>query len=294
MNKQAYSSYAEWYKVGPFSTYVRAAGIAGNTISVVEATQPAGDLSDPPINDLVLIRMLSSDVGCTIDLGAGRFSARQRYGDFILVSPNTRSDIQMYTPHSVELFSLPARQCRELLSEESTHSLDFGKLHSGVFRSDLLNALCQRLVEAVRTPHAACRLFADSASMSLLGELTLLAGVDRTIRQRHDVRDWRIRQSMELIDAHLDDDIPLGALAAAANLSPSHYIALFRAATGVSPHAWMMRRKIERSCKMLSRRETTITEVAMTLGFSSSQHFATSFRAHMGMTPTVWRRERLA
>lgn len=293
MQDRVYSSYAEWYTEGPFASYVRASGMAGDTMSVVEAIQPAGDLSDPPINDLVLIRMLSSDVPCAIDLGHGRFSVSQNYGDFILVAPNTRSDIQMYSSHAVELFSLPARNCLDLLEGGQSHSLDFGKLHAGPFRSDLLNALCQRLVDAATAPDPVSRLFVDGALMALLGELYLLAGLDPVKRHRLSVRDWRIRRTMEQIEARLSQELQLNELAAAVGLSPSHFNTLFRSATGLSPHAWVLRRKVERSCELLLNPKATITDVAYGLGFSSSQHFATTFRAHKGITPTAWRRERL-
>lgn len=290
MEERTYSSYAEWYREGPFASYVRATGMAGDVISVIEATQPDGDLSDPPTNDLVLIRMLSSYVPCAIDLGAGKFSVSQRHGDFILVSPNTESDIQMYAPHSVEIFSLPAWSCLDLIGQERSRGLDFGRLHEGLFRSDLLNAICQRLVEAARVPEKSSRLFVDSASMALLGELSHLAGPDRMQRNRSDVRDWRIRSTLEQIEAQLADNISLATLAATVGLSPSRYISLFRAATGLSPHAWIVRRKIERACELLSDPKTSVTDVANKLGFCSSQHFANAFRANKGLSPTAWRR----
>lgn len=294
MPERDYSSYAEWYTEGPFSAYIRAAGMAGDMISVVEATQPDGDLSDPPINDLVLIRMLSTDVPCAIDLGAGRFSVSQNYGDYILISPNTRSDIQMYASHTVELFSLPAANCKELLSGERTAGLDFGKLHRKPFRSDLLDALCQRLVTMARTPERASRLFVDGASAVLLAELTRLAGEDRDCGSRVHADDWRIRRTLEQIEAQLGEDISLAMLAAAVDLSPSHYSALFRSATGSSPHAWITRRRIERACEMLAQPHVSVTDVALSLGFSSPQHFAVAFRSHVGATPTGWRRQQLS
>lgn len=292
MQKPEYSSYAEWYSDGPFAGYIRASGFAGKAMSVIEATQPDGDLSDPPISDLVLIRMLASDVPCVIDLGAGSFSAVQQYDDFILVAPDTASDIQMHAKHSVQLFSLPASNALSLLGDERPAGLDFGRLHGGPFRSELLSALCQRLADAACQRSPASRLFIDGASMVLLGELDLLAGADRVVRRRSDVRDWRVRRTIEQLDAHLGEDHCLAGLAASVGLSVSRYNAVFRAETGLSPHAWVVNRKIERACKMMRNHSISITEVALELGFSSSQHFATTFRAHQGVTPSEWRRQR--
>jgi len=293
MQDRDYATYVEWYTEGPFADYVRAAGMAGNAMTVIEATQPAGDMSDPPIDELILIRLLTSDCPCDVDLGPGHFSTELRRDDFFLVSPNTRSNFQMYAPHAVDIFSIPARTCLDVLGQTDGNPLDFGKLHTSTFRSDLLSAMCQRLVEAARTPREASRLFVDSASMALLGELTFLSGCDPKTLRRPDVRDWRVRRTLEQIDAHLGEDISLAALASTVDLSPSHYSALFRAATGVSPHAWIMRRRIERACGLLEDPRARITDVALAMGFSSSQHFATVFRAEMGTTPTVWRRDRM-
>ena len=292
MQGRNYASYVEWYTEGPFADYVRAAGMAGNAMTVIEATQPAGDMSDPPIDELILIRLLTSDCPCEVDLGPGHFSTELRRDDFFLVSPNTRSSFQMRAPHAVDIFGLPAKNWLGILGKSDGTPLDFGRLHTGTFRSGLLSAMCQRLVEAARAPQEASRLFVDSASMAVLGELVFLSGCDHKTLRRPDVRDWRVRRTLEQIDARLGEDISLAELAGTVDLSPSHYSALFRAATGVTPHAWIMRRRIEKACELLADPRTPITEVALSTGFSSSQHFATAFRAEMGTTPTIWRRER--
>ena len=294
MQSARYASYAEWYSRGPLSSYVRASGTAGDAITIIEATQPAGDMSDPPVNDLILMRSVSFGIPFAFDLGAGRFSGIERHGDFHLAPPNTRSDIQVHAPHSVQLFSLCAKTCLELFQGERVRGLDFGLLHRQLFRSELLNALCERLARATRSPEASSRLFAESAAMAMLAELTLLAGHEAERRQRIDIRDWRIRRTIDQLDSRLGDDVSLAELAAGVDLSPSHYTSLFRAATGLPPHAWLVRRRIERACELLSDPRMSITEIAHTLGFSSSQHLATTFRNQTGATPSEWRRERIS
>jgi len=106
--------------------------------------------------------------------------------------------------------------------------------------------------------------------------------------------DWRIRRSLEEIEARLADDIGLIELAAAVGLSPSHYATLFRTATGMPPHAWLVKRRVERACELLLNPHSSITDIAFALGFPSSQHFATTFRKHIGASPSEWRKARLA
>lgn len=57
----------------------------------------------------------------------------------------------------------------------------------------------------------------------------------------------------------------------------------------VSAHAWT----VGRASELLMNPAITITDIAFSLGFPSSQHFATMFRKHMGATPSDWRRARM-
>lgn len=119
------------------------------------------------------------------------------------------------------------------------------------------------------------------------------AGATPRHTRRPDVTDWRVRRALEQIDARIGEDLRLADLAAAAGLSPSRFTALFRDALGCSPHMWMTRRRIERACDWLLDPRRSITAIALDLGFSSSQHFATTFRNHKRMTPSAWRKMRL-
>ncbi|MFC5422864.1 helix-turn-helix transcriptional regulator [Bosea eneae] len=83
-------------------------------------------------------------------------------------------------------------------------------------------------------------------------------------------------------------------LAALVGLSPNHFCTAFRVSMGEPPHHWLVRRRIDRARGMLVDPRFTVTEVALACGFSSSANFATTFRKHVGASPSAWRRERLS
>ena len=105
--------------------------------------------------------------------------------------------------------------------------------------------------------------------------------------------DWRIRRAMERLEAGFAEDIGLAELAILADLSPRHLTELFRAATGLPPHQWLMRRRVERAREMLGNPKLSVTEIAHACGFASSQHLATVFKKQVSITPTEYRRDRL-
>lgn len=78
-------------------------------------------------------------------------------------------------------------------------------------------------------------------------------------------------------------------LAQGVRLSPSHFFRTFQAYTGLPPMVYIERMRIRAACSQLSESGATVTDIAGTLGYASSQHFATVFKRIIGMTPLQWR-----
>jgi len=83
--------------------------------------------------------------------------------------------------------------------------------------------------------------------------------------------------------------ITLQDLALAAGLSRMYFAAQFRAATGLRPHEYLLKRRIERAVELLKRAEISLVDVALTVGFQTQAHFTTVFKRFAGDTPYQWR-----
>ena len=101
--------------------------------------------------------------------------------------------------------------------------------------------------------------------------------------------DWRYRRAVTLFEDRIGEDLSIGEVARAVGISAVHLNTLFRKVTGLSPHQWLLRRKVERAKQLLAKSRHSIAEIALQCGFSSSQHLATVFRKQTGMTPTDYR-----
>ena len=101
--------------------------------------------------------------------------------------------------------------------------------------------------------------------------------------------DRRIRRAVELMHAHLDRDLALEEIAAAAHLSPFHFARLFKKLTGTAPHAYLAALRVQRAESLLSETDLSITEVGTRVGYSSSSHFAKAFRQSTGLSPSAFR-----
>jgi AraC family transcriptional regulator len=101
--------------------------------------------------------------------------------------------------------------------------------------------------------------------------------------------DRRIRRAIELMHAHLNRDLPLEEIAAAAFLSPFHFARLFKKLTGASPHAYLATLRVARAQALLAETDLSISEVSARVGYSSSSHFTKAFRQATGLAPRAYR-----
>ena len=79
-------------------------------------------------------------------------------------------------------------------------------------------------------------------------------------------------------------------IAAACGLSASHFSRSFRKTTGVAPHTWLLRARVERAMVLLRQRDAVVGEVATACGFANLSHFSRVFTRQIGTSPSAWRR----
>jgi AraC-like DNA-binding protein len=79
-------------------------------------------------------------------------------------------------------------------------------------------------------------------------------------------------------------------LAAAANLSPYHFLRTFKTITGLTPHQWLLRARLREAAQRLAGSRAPVTTIALDVGFEDLSNFIRSFRAEFGLSPRQWRR----
>lgn len=125
--------------------------------------------------------------------------------------------------------------------------------------------------------------------IGLLASLRSLAPVSPP---RGGLSSGAMRRVREYIEAHIGDSIELAALAAVAGLSMFHFARQFKESTGVTPHSYLVRRRIERAQQMLAESDLSLSEIAFRTGFSDQSHLTRHFRQTVGVTPAELRRLR--
>jgi AraC family transcriptional regulator len=101
----------------------------------------------------------------------------------------------------------------------------------------------------------------------------------------------RLKKVLEFIDANLDKNISLSALAVAANMNLYYFATLFRKSMGMSPHQYLLSRRVERAKGLLRDRNRSVFDVSVQVGFDHPNNFARVFRRMAGVSPSEFRRD---
>ena len=106
--------------------------------------------------------------------------------------------------------------------------------------------------------------------------------------------ECRLRRVAQYVQDNLHRELRLAELSGLVHMSPYHFARLFKQSTGVSPHRFLVRRRIEQARALLAAETLSIAEIARSVGFRTPSHFTTTFRRVTGITPSVYRSGREA
>lgn len=103
----------------------------------------------------------------------------------------------------------------------------------------------------------------------------------------------RMLRARDAMDRAYDEPLDIAALADIACVSEAHFIRVFRATFGETPHRYLQRRRVERAMFMLRETDKSITEICLDVGFSSLGTFSRTFTSIVGQTPSAYRQDAL-
>ena len=113
-----------------------------------------------------------------------------------------------------------------------------------------------------------------------------------TAPRRGGLAPWQLRRVTEFVSANIARPIRIDDLAAITRFSTSYFFRAFRHSTGESPHAYVIRRKMEHAKALMLVTDSPLSQIALDCGFADQAHLTRTFRQMVGVTPACWRRLR--
>jgi AraC-like DNA-binding protein len=131
----------------------------------------------------------------------------------------------------------------------------------------------------------------DEAGAALVARFVDVArGRSRKATEARSRDRQRAVEAALWIDEHASEPIDLERAAREAGLSPFHFLRLFAAVLGVTPHQYLVRSRLRRAARLLAEGDRPITDVALDVGFADLSNFVRTFHRAAGVSPRAFRR----
>jgi AraC-like DNA-binding protein len=127
--------------------------------------------------------------------------------------------------------------------------------------------------------HSRPRLEAIAASCVLLADP----------EERPGLPKYLVRRIEEFVGTRLEVGIDISELAGTIGYSLSHFFRMFRRSFGITPHAYVMRRRLAVAQELLTSTDLCLAEIALKAGFCDQSHLSRSFRRFSGLPPRAFR-----
>ena len=113
---------------------------------------------------------------------------------------------------------------------------------------------------------------------------------DECMDARGRLLAWQARKVREYIESHITGRVLVADLCALIQRSEAHFSRSFKATFGESPHAYVVRRRVEQAARCMLQTDATLSDIAVRCGFADQAHMCKHFRQATGQTPAAWRR----
>ncbi len=158
-----------------------------------------------------------------------------------------------------------------------------------------INELAERIVEENKENRYARDFMVHTLTVELM--ITLSRALRSEWEESLSVKNGKAKElvtiAKQFMDENFDQGITVSEAAAYVFLSQGYFTRAFRDELGISPMNYLMKKRIEKACKLLQNNEIKVSAISLQSGFSSPQRFNVAFRKQMGMTPMEYRKKYL-
>lgn len=217
-------------------------------------------------------------------------TVRARAGELLIGQPQVQAVLHVQVPTQIAYLNIAPARIRPWLLGLGAGA-DFTELH----RRAVQDPSCARLFEVIweafhRSP--ADDSFGDLLLEGLVTRLATLRRASRDEDSRGGLSSRTLKMVQERLSENLSEPLSLADLARSAGVSTNHLARAFKVSTGVPPLRYRNLLRLELAKELLDGGGLSVTEVAARVGYAAPKDLVRLFRAHLGVTPSGYRKRR--
>jgi len=224
--------------------------------------------------------------------GRGGFASYSKApGDITMVPAGPIPEVRLFS--AAELICCTfEKSFTDDISGEIGHRLSDAPGFSLAVRDATTTRLLDLLMEELASGAPSGQLYAESLAQALA--IRFLTGASALSRRLHaqvsPLPPSIVRKIKDVIESNFTRKVSLKTLASESGYSRAHFLRMFYASFGVTPHDYLVDRRLSHAKHLLKRQHFSIAAIALECGFSSQAHMTGLFRQKLGFTPGDFRR----
>ncbi|MDY6900097.1 MAG: AraC family transcriptional regulator [Cyanobacteriota bacterium] len=175
--------------------------------------------------------------------------------------------------------------------DESIHRNNIEILPQFAIEDPVIYSLGLALKTEVESDNDGSLLYAESVATMLAVHILRHYAVQKPIARSFTggISRSKLELVINYVNDNLERDLSLIQLAKLAQISPNHFVRLFKHSTGTTPYQYVLDCRIKKAKQLLKNHNLTITEISHRLGFYDQSRFTNTFRKRVGITPKRYR-----
>lgn len=215
-------------------------------------------------------------------------------GDAQLIDLRDNPVVSLDIPFDSLRFYVPQAALDEMADEagvprsKGLYAANFGG------RDLVMFGLAQALAAAMERPGDGTAMFSDCIALAFFAHIVRTYGgiTAEGNNARGGLAPWQLQRALDFIEGNLARDPSISQIADECGLSASYFVRAFKQATGVPPHRWLIKRRVELAKELLQDPDQKLSNIALLCGFVDQSHFTRVFSRSEGCSPGRWRRIR--
>ena len=247
---------------------------------------------DAPVEDAYIFHVQLQPAAMDVLIDGKRSPATTTtIGNTFLYDLQTRPLCEMYSSFDNVRFYISQATLDELAYDRGIRRLDGLASPQLSIRDRVMYGLANALLDQVERVSERSALFIDHIALAFHAHVISAYGRTAIPDEATPgaLSPWQLRRVLDYISAHLDGDPTIAELARECALSPGYFTRAFRQTTGITPHQWLIRRRVERARQLLLGNGLGLADIALICGFVDQSHLTRVCSKIEGESPGRWR-----
>jgi AraC family transcriptional regulator len=214
-----------------------------------------------------------------------------RPGDTFLFDLSENPQLQLHSSFDMMRFYMPRSALDSLAYGRGLRRVAGLRAPPIGAHDPIMYGMAQAMVACMGNLDAAQPIFVEYMALAFHAHVVHAYG---SVPERQIVNGglapWQMKRVAEIVEANPGSNHTISLLAEECNLSSSYFARAFKETTGLAPHQWLTRKRVERARRLLAQTSMELSEIALACGFVDQSHFSRVFANQEKRSPGKWRK----